>query len=267
MNILVCVKQVPDTSELKVDPKTNTLIREGIPSIVNTSDTYALEAAARIRDTVPDTKIIAVTMGPMQAASALKDCLAAVADKAYIVSDRAFGGADSMATAYVLACAIKKIEQMEGKFDAVFCGKQTLDGDTAQVGPALAELLGLSQLTSGTDAVLENGALRVKWARDDDSAVARVRLPCLLTFGKGEFELRFGTIKRRKAANHADIPVFTIVDFPEIDRSRIGLEGSPTQVASTFCPPVSKECMRIDEGGAAASAAKLADILSQAHVI
>ena len=223
---------------------------------LNPFDESALECALRLSDDVT-----VISMGP-QSTKEILESLTRLGAKAVLISDKIYAGSDTLATSYILAEAIKKYE-----YDLILCGRQSIDGDTAQVGPALAELLGLSQLTSVTDAVLENGALRVKWARDDDSAVARVRLPCLLTFGKGEFELRFGTIKRRKAANHADIPVFTIADFPEIDRSRIGLEGSPTQVASTFCPPVSKECMRIDEGGAAASAAKLADILSQAHVI
>lgn len=137
MNILVCVKQVPDTTEIRIDPVKNTLIRDGVPSIVNPFDGYALEAAARIKDKAPETKIVVVTMGPPQAAAALKECLAIAADKAYLVSARSFGGSDTLATSYILSNAVKKIETLEGKFDAIFCGKQAIDGDTAQVGPNL----------------------------------------------------------------------------------------------------------------------------------
>ena len=139
MNILVCVKQVPDTTEIKIDPVTNTLIRAGVPSIVNPFDAYALEIAARIKDTVPGTKITLLSMGPQQATAALKECLAVGGDRAYLVSDRAFGGADTLATSYTLKCAIDKIQEKDGKFDLIFCGKQAIDGDTAQVGPEIAE--------------------------------------------------------------------------------------------------------------------------------
>ena len=135
MNILVCMKQVPDTTEIKINPETNTLMREGVPSIVNTFDAFALEAAARLKDKHPDSKIVVVSMGPEQAKTALKECLSIAADKAYLVSDRVFGGSDTLATSYILSNAIRKIEELEGKFDAIFCGKQAIDGDTAQVGP------------------------------------------------------------------------------------------------------------------------------------
>ena len=126
MNILVCIKQVPDTAEIKIDPVTNTLIRAGVPSIVNPFDAYALEIAARIKDKNPGTKIVLVSMGPQQATAALKECLAVGGDKAYLVSDRAFGGADTLATSYTLKNAIDKIEELEGKFDLIFCGKQAI---------------------------------------------------------------------------------------------------------------------------------------------
>jgi len=133
MNILVCIKQVPDTTEIKIDPVTNTLIRAGVPSIVNPFDAYALEIAARIKDVTPGTKITLLSMGPDQAKAALKECLAVGGDKAYLVSDRAFGGADTLATSYTLKTAIEKLEETEGRFDIIFCGKQAIDGDTAQV--------------------------------------------------------------------------------------------------------------------------------------
>ena len=133
--MLVCVKQVPDTTEIKIDPVKNTLIRDGVPSILNPFDGYALEAAARIKDKNPDSKIVVVTMGPMQAQTMLKECLSIAADKAYLVSSRAFGGSDTLATSYILSQAIQEIEKTEGKFDIIFCGKQAIDGDT-EIGRA-----------------------------------------------------------------------------------------------------------------------------------
>ena len=163
MNILVCVKQVPDTTEIKIDPVKNTLIRDGVPSIVNPFDGYALEAAARIKDKNPDTKIVVLSMGPPQATAALKECLAIAADKAYLVSGRTFGGSDTLATSYILYNAVKKVEELEGaKFDAIFCGKQAIDGDTAQVGPELAEHLGYPQVTYGLEAEVDGDMLKVK---------------------------------------------------------------------------------------------------------
>ena len=144
-NILVCIKQVPDTTEIRIDPVKKTLIREGVPSIVNPFDAYALELAARIKDKEPGTKITLVSMGPPQAENALRECLAVGGDKAYLVSGREFGGSDTLATSYILSCAIKKLEELEGKFDIIFCGKQAIDGDTAQVGPEIAEHIGLPQ--------------------------------------------------------------------------------------------------------------------------
>ena len=147
MKILICVKQVPDTNEIKIDPVTNTLIRDGVPSIVNPFDGYALEAAARIKDNAPDTEIVVLSMGPQQAETALRECLAIAADRAYLVTDRIFGGSDTLATSYILSKAVEKVEELEGsKFDAVFCGKQATDGDTAQVGP---ELGGAFRLPAG----------------------------------------------------------------------------------------------------------------------
>ncbi len=161
MNILVCVKQVPDTTEIRIDPVKNTLIREGVPSILNPFDAYALEAAARIKDKAPDTKIVVVSMGPPQAVNVLKECLSIAADKAYLVSGRGFGGSDTLATSYILSCAVKELEEIEGSFDAVFCGKQAIDGDTAQVGPEIAEHLGYPQVTYGLEAAPAGGHIKV----------------------------------------------------------------------------------------------------------
>ena len=184
MNILVCVKQVPDTTEIKIDPVKNTLIREGVPSIVNPFDGYALEAAARIKDKDPEAKIVVLSMGPEQAKAALKECLAIAADKAYLISGRAFGGSDTLATSYIISEAIKKVEEKEGKFDVIFCGKQAIDGDTAQVGPEIAEHLGYPQVTYGLEAEVDGDTIKVKKEVEEGVEVIAAKMPCLVTFTK-----------------------------------------------------------------------------------
>ncbi len=267
MNILVCVKQVPDTAEIKIDPVTNTLIRDGVPSIVNPFDGYALEAAARIRDENLKTQIVVMSMGPEQAGNALRECLAIAADKAYLISDRCFGGSDTLATSYILMNAIKKIEESEGKFDAVFCGKQAIDGDTAQVGPEIAEQLGYPQVTYALTAKEEEGGLEILCEAEDENHVVGVKTPCLVTFTKPDFEPRFPTVKRKMAAKKAEIAKLTAEDFKDIDLSRIGLKGSPTKVKKTFVPEQKKGGIRIEEESGEAAGRKLCEMLSAAHII
>ena len=268
MNILVCIKQVPDTTEIKIDPVTNTLVRDGIPSIINPFDGYALEAAARIKDKDPDTHIVVLSMGPKQAEAALREALAIAADKAYLVTDRMFGGSDTLATSYILYNAISKVEELEGvKFDAIFCGKQAIDGDTAQVGPEIAEHLDYPQVTYALEAELDGDRLKVLKEGQDGNMVIGVKLPCLVTFTKPSFDPRYPTIKRKMAANRAEIPTLTSADFPEIDTTRIGLKGSPTHVKRSFVPEKKKGGIKIKEETNEESAAKLAALLSDAHVI
>ncbi|MCI8661016.1 MAG: electron transfer flavoprotein subunit beta/FixA family protein [Lachnospiraceae bacterium] len=267
MNIIVCVKQVPDTTEIKIDPDTNTLIRSGVHSIVNPFDGYALEAAARIKDTHPDTKIVALSMGPGQAQTALKECLAIAADKAYLISDRAFGGSDTLATSYILSAGVKKLEELEGKFDMIFCGKQAIDGDTAQVGPELAEHLGLPQVTYALEAWLEENCLKVLKEDGDQKLLLQVCTPCLITFTKPAFDPRYPSIKRRLAANRVQIPVLGAAELPGIDLARAGLKGSPTKVKRTFCPERKKGGVIIREESGLASAAKLFHMLEDARLI
>ena len=268
MNILVCVKQVPDTTEIKIDPVKNTLIRDGVPSIVNPFDGYALEAAARIKDANPDTRIVVVSMGPEQAKAALKECLAIAADKAYLVTDRAFGGSDTLATSYILTNAVKKIEELEGvKFDAIFCGKQAIDGDTAQVGPEMAEQLDLPQVTYGLEAELAGDMLKVKKETEEGAEVIGVKLPCLVTFTKPAWDPRYPSVKRKLAANKAEIPNITAADLTDIDLSRAGLGGSPTKVKKTFVPQKKSGGMKIQEETAEASAQKLYSVLSEAGIM
>lgn len=267
MNILVCVKQVPDTTEIKIDPVKNTLIREGVPSIVNPFDGYAMEAAARIRDKHPDTKIIVVSMGPEQAKAALKECLALAADRAYLVTDRAFGGSDTLATSYILTHAIHKLEELEGPFDAIFCGKQAIDGDTAQVGPEIAEHLGYPQVTYGLEAEVDGSILRVKKEVEDGANIIGVQMPCVVTFTKPAWDPRFPTIKRKMAANRAQIPNLTAADLPDIDLEQAGLKGSPTKVKRTFVPQKKTGGVTIREATGEEAAHKLYQLLSGANVI
>ena len=268
MNICVCMKQVPDTTEIKIDPVTNTLIRAGVPSIVNPYDTYALENAARLKDKDPETKIVVISMGPPQAKAALKECLAIAADKAYLITDRAFGGSDTLATSYILSEAIKKIEETEGKFDAIFCGKQAIDGDTAQVGPEIAEHLGYPQVTCCLEALeADEKHIEVLKEGQDANSVISVEYPCVITWTKPSFDPRFPTIKRKLAANRAEIPTLGVEDLTEIDPTRIGLKGSPTHVKKSFVPVRNKNGMIVAEETPAESAAKLVSLLSDNHII
>jgi len=267
LNILVCVKQVPDTTEIKIDPVTNTLIRDGVPSILNTFDGFALEAAARVKDKIPETKIVALSMGPAQAEAALKDCLAIAADKVYLVSGRSFAGSDTLATSYILAQAVKKVEELEGKFDAIFCGKQAIDGDTAQVGPELAEHLGYPQVTYALECEVQGDRLNVLKEGQDGNMRVGISFPCVITFTKPSFDPRFPTIKRKLAASRATIPVLGDDAFPDIDKARIGLKGSPTHVKRTFVPVRKKDGLIIQEESNEASALKMIQALSDAQVI
>jgi len=261
MNMLVCIKQVPDTTEIRIDPVKNTLIRDGVPSIVNPFDAYALEAAARIKDADPSAKIVLLSMGPEQAKVALKECLAVGGDKAYLVTDRCFGGSDTLATSYILSSAIKNLEETEGKFDIIFCGKQAIDGDTAQVGPEIAEHLGLPQVTYAVEAFADGDRVKVKKEAEDGFEIIGVKTPCVITVTKPNFDPRYPSIKSKMAANRAEIGVIVCDDMPNIDRERIGLKGSPTKVKKTFTPPVKSGGIKIHEASNEETAKKLFDTL------
>lgn len=265
MNMLVCVKQVPDTTEIKIDPVTNTLIRAGVPSIVNPFDGYALEVAARLKDTAGGT-IVVLSMGPEQAKNALRECLEVGADKAYLVSDRAFGGSDTLATSYILSNAIKAVEEREGKFDVIFCGKQAIDGDTAQVGPEIAEHLDYPQVTYAIGATAQDGEIAVKRETEDGFEVLAAPMPCVVTVTKTPFDPRYPNIKSKMAAKKAEIPTLTAQDVT-LDLTRAGLKGSPTKVKKTFTPKVTKEGLIIREESGAAAALKLFEALSSQEVI
>ena len=267
MNILVCIKQVPDPTELKADPAKNTLNTDEVPKIINPFDSYALEAAARIKDKDPETKIVIVTIGTAGVEKALKEGLGIAADQAYFVSDEAFADSDSLATAYILSCAVKKIEETEGKFNAIFCGKQATDGDSAQVGPQLAEYLGYPLVTYALEAFNEGDTLKINKEIDGGIEVIAAQTPCVVTFTKPSWDPRYPTIKRKMAANRAQIPTLTGADFAGLDASAIGAAGSPTPVTKTFVPQRSKSGIKIQEESDEESAKKLFALLSDARVI
>ena len=176
MELLVCIKQVPDTSEIKLDPETNNLIRTGLPSIVNPDDMHALEAALAVKDQYEGSRVTVVSMGPPQAEEALRQCLALGADDAVLVTDRAFGGADTLATSYTIASAIRHIQRtMNRQFQIIFCGKQAIDGDTAQVGPQIAEELGMAQATYACELTVDQAAQNVAPELVGTEQILRVR--------------------------------------------------------------------------------------------
>ena len=238
-----------------------------MPSIVNPFDGYALEAAARIKDKDPEAKIVVLSMGPEQAKAALKECLAIAADKAYLISGRAFGGSDTLATSYIISEAIKKVEEKEGKFDVIFCGKQAIDGDTAQVGPEIAEHLNYPQVTYGLEAEVDGDTIKVKKEVEEGVEVIAAKMPCVVTFTKPAWDPRYPTIKRKMAANRAEIPVIGEEELADIDKTKIGLKGSPTHVKKTFVPQKKTGGMKIKEESNEESAKKLFQVLTDAGII
>lgn len=231
MRILVCVKQVPDTNEVRVDPKTGALIRDGVPSIINPDDKNALEQALQIKDKYDDVTVTVVCMGPPQADVALRETFAMGADEAYLLSDRAFGGSDTYATSYIIAEAIKRM----GDYDIIFCGRQAIDGDTAQVGPQIAERLDIPQITYVQDFELKGDKVVCKRALEDGYQIVEVGMPCLLTAIKELNEPRYPSISGIFNAYEKEVNIWTLKEVP-IDTTKAGLKGSPTNVFKSFTP-------------------------------
>ena len=232
MKIIVCVKQVPDTTEVRIDKETNTLIREGVPSILNPDDANALEQALQLKDKYDDVTVTVLSMGPPQADVMLRECLAMGADEAVLLTDRAFGGSDTWATSNALAAAIRKI----GKYDIILAGRQAIDGDTAQVGPQIAEKLDLPQVTYVQEFKIDKDLkkIRVKRALEDGYEEIEIETPCMLTAIKELNQPRYMNIKgifdpEKKITtwNAADI---------EVDLTTVGLKASPTNVYRSFTP-------------------------------
>lgn len=261
MNILVCVKQVLDIGEIK--PDGDGLVLTGVPRIVNPYDTYALETAARIKDAVPGTKITVLTAGETGAKDALKSCLAVGADNAWLVTDPVLETCDSLVVSAVLAAAAAKLEEAEGKFDLIFCGNQAINGDTAHTGPQLAERLGLPQITYGTEAVVENGEVRVKREAESGYTVVAAALPCLVCITQSSYEPRYPTIKSKMAANKAKIPELSLDELDLPPESLTSL----TRITGSRVPPKRKGGLVLDDGDAAATVHKLVELLSGAAII
>ena len=231
--IIVCAKQVPDTNVIKINPKTGTLIRDGVPSILNHDDANALEEALKIKDMYPDTHITVVTMGPPQAKDLLIECLAKGADEGVLVSDRAVGGSDTWATSNTLEAAIKKI----GEFDLIFAGRQAIDGDTAQVGPQLAEKLDIPQVTYVEEFEIDKNMkdITVKRQLEDGYEIIKIQTPCMLTAIKELNTPRYMSINGIFGAKDKEMKVWNAKDI-EVDLTKVGLEASPTNVFRSFTP-------------------------------
>src|ERR1700730_7102734 len=240
LHIVVCVKQVPDSREIRIDPKNNTLIRQGVPSIINFYDMHGLEEALRIKDEL-GARVTVVTMGPPPAEKGLKECISLGADEAVLVTDRGFAGADTLATSYVVASTIEKIAETFGPVDMVFCGKQTLDGDTGQVGPGVACRLDLEQLTYVSKVVEvdeERRKVKVHRLLEDGIEVVETSMPLLITALKELNKVRRASMPGMIRAGRYKPIVWTTADFPHLERAKIGLKGSPTIVAKTWVPEV-----------------------------
>ncbi len=232
MHIAVCIKQVPDAKNVRIDPDTHTLVRQGVESIINPFDMFAVEAALRIKD-ANGARVTTLTMGPPQAMDALRDTIALGADDSVLLSDRAFAGSDTWATSRTLAAAIRKL----GDVDVVFCGKQAIDGDTAQVGPEMATLLDVPYATFVKKIeVLEGGFLKVVRQTEEGSAVWKIPVPAVITVLKDVGEPRLPSLKHKMKAKKAAIPVWGIIDLG-LNPDDVGLAGSFTQVVRVFSPP------------------------------
>ena len=232
MHIVVCIKQVPDTADVKIDPKTHTLIREGVAAIINPFDVYAIEEGLRIKERVGG-KVTVLTMGPPQADAALREAISMGADNAILVSDRAFAGSDTWATSYTLSMAIRKL----GDFGLILCGKQASDGDTAQVGPGIAAHMNLPQITyvRKIEEIDERHVVAER-LMETGSEVLEAPLPCLLTVVKEINEPRLPSLRGKMAAKKAQIVSWKAADL-NCEPRKIGLDGSPTKVVRIFTPP------------------------------
>jgi electron transfer flavoprotein alpha/beta subunit len=261
MRIIVTVKQVPDTHEVRLDPRTGTLIREGVPSIINPEDKNALEAALCLREELGG-EVVVISMGPPQADDALREALAMGVDRAILLTDRAFAGADTWATATTLGLAIEKL----GDYDLIMAGRQAIDGDTAQVGPQLAEYLKIPQITYVRKYEIADGKVRAQRTLEDGYELLETDLPALLTLTKDANKPRYPTAPGIYRAYRAQtVERWGAADL-EADEERVGLKGSPTQVKRSFSPPP-KEPGEIIQEAPAEAARQLVSRMKQRNVL
>lgn len=245
LQMIVFIKQVPDTSEVRLDPKTGTLIRDGVPSIINPDDLHALEGALAVKDRRPGSCITVITMGPPQAETALRQALAMGCDRAVLVCDRAAAGSDTWATSQVLAAAARKT----GHCDILFAGRQAIDGDTAQVGPQVAEKLGLPQATYVSSVQAGENSVVVRREFEDGCHLLELPMPCMLTAIEALGRPRYPSFPGVYRAYEQEIPVWGIAQLG-LDAEETGLEGSPTKVYKTFTPVLERAgvCLKPEDG-------------------
>lgn len=255
MHIVVCIKQVPDSAQIRIHPVTNTIMRQGVPAIINPYDLFSLEEALRIKDRT-GARVTVLTMGPPMAENALRKALSFGADAAVLLTDRKFAGSDTLATSYALTSAIRKLSEEE-PVDIVFCGKQTVDGDTAQVGPGIATRLGLQQLTyiSSIESVdVEAREIVVHRRSEGGVQVLKTALPCMITMLEGTNSIRFGSMDDMFRAARTPLKVWS-KDDAAADEAKVGLKGSPTVVSKVFVPkPKAEKAKFIEADGGTADA-------------
>ncbi len=233
MKILVLIKQVPDTTDVKIDPETNTLKREGVAAVINPFDMYAIEEALRVKERLEGAEVVVISMGPPQAETALREAVSLGCDEAVLLSDRKFAGSDTWATSYTISQAIKKI----GDFKVIFCGKQASDGDTAQVGPGVSMHLDVPQVTYIKKIEkIDKDSATVERMTEEGYDIVETPLPAVFTVVKEINEPRLPSLKGKMKAKKIEIPVWTAEDV-KCEDEKIGLDGSPTRVVKVFSPP------------------------------
>jgi electron transfer flavoprotein beta subunit len=263
MHIVVCIKQVPDSAQIRVHPVTNTIMRQGVPTIINPYDLFALEEALKLREAFGG-EVTVLTMGPPSAEDSLRKALTFGADRAVLLTDRFFAGADTLATTYALAAAVRKIAATYGEPDVVFTGKQTIDGDTAQVGPGIAKRIGLVQLTYVAQIqALDPQARSIEVERRAEGGVQvlRSRLPCLVTMLESTNDIRRGSLADALRAARATIVKWSAVEAGVEDVAQCGLRGSPTIVKRVFAPTPRTEKATLVEPGSQAPAEALIEAM------
>lgn len=259
LKILVCVKQVPDVDQMKLDPETGNLIRSGVPMLLNPVDANALSAAMKVKE--DGAEVTLITMGPPSAETVLRDCLAVGADKAILVTDRAFGSADTLATSYSIASAAKTVDS----YDLIFCGKESLDGATGQFGVQMAERLDAAQITNALlikDVDEEARTVTAERELDNGTETLKAQMPCLFTMEKVNYPVRVPGLKGKMAAKKAKIITVTADDIPDLDREMIGDPGSPTKTTRTYPPVMPEPGLILNEGSVEANVSKLLTLIS-----
>lgn len=263
MDILVCIKQVPGSNKVKIDPVTGVLQRNGVDSKMNPYDLYALETAMRLKERYGGT-VSVISMGPPQAKAVIYEAFAMGADKGVLVSDRKFGGADVLATSYTLAQGIRKF----GTFDLILCGLQTTDGDTAQVGPEISEALHIPSVCNVRNILdVDEHAIVVDMDMPHDIERLRVSFPCLLTVQKDIFQPRLPSYLKKQATKKRDIRMFTLADMDDQDERRYGLSGSATQVQRIFPPESDTKQEMWQDTSSTALAGKMYDKIKELKFI